>query len=348
MAADDRPSRQVVSDEESSDPRLSRRAFVTTGALAGAAALFGRPAAAQTDVTVAFSDETAAPGEQVSVVLTVAEEDSPDTQISGYELGIGFDENIVSFVDANGIDMDDPVTNERAPGELTISAVNPDGVAVTLTAAELVFDVDGSVDPGSVSVVSILDGELLDRDVEQVSFTGSDGSVTVSDDEGENEDDDEGEDEDDDEDDGEDENDEGEDEDDEGEDENDEGEDEDDDGEDEDDGGEDEDDEGEDEDDEGEDEDDDGEDEDDEGEDEDGDEDDDEGEDEDGDEDDDEGDESGGRDDDNGGEEQNEDGDDDSGDDGFGPGLGAGSALTALGGVGYMLHRRLAGEERNS
>ena len=287
MVADNSPSRRVVGDEKSSVSRLSRRTFVTTGALVGAATLFGRPVAAQAAVAVNLSDETGAPGEEVAVTLTIEGQDNPEAQISAYLFDIGFDDDVLSFVEANGIDMNDPTVNDEEPGEVSLSGLEAVGVEVDLTAAELVFGIGEDIEPEEVIEVLMIDGSVVDSDAETISFTSSDGSVTNSEDG--DEDEDEGEDEDEDE-----------------------------------------------------------------GEDEDGDEDEDEGEDEDGDEDEDEG-EDEDEDEDEGENESEANGDpeqagteDDSDDDGFGPGFGVGGALTALGGVGYIIHRRLAGEDSDS
>ena len=178
MATDDN-SGGLSGSQQTAGIAIDRRTLVVaTGGMLGGTALLGQPIVAQETVVVNVSDETAGPGEQVAVSLTI---EGDNIEVTGYDFTIVYDADLLSFVEANGIDMPDPEVSGESAGAVSANAIVPGGVAVDLTAAEFVFAVDDGADPGAVADITVASGEISDTDAKQVSFTTDDGSVTNSD-----------------------------------------------------------------------------------------------------------------------------------------------------------------------
>ncbi len=161
---------------------VGRRTLLrAAGGVAVGAAVVGK-VSAQEAVVVTLSEETAMPGEQVSVSLAIEGEQEPETTVAGYELTIAYDDSLL-FVEANGVDLPEPVVNQTE-GNLQANTASSQGATVDLTAAEFVFTLDESASSGDVATLAVVDGKLSSADLETVGFTTTDGQVTASDDSG--------------------------------------------------------------------------------------------------------------------------------------------------------------------
>jgi PGF-CTERM protein len=158
---------------------VGRRTLLrAAGGVAVGAAVVGK-VSAQEAVVVTLSEETAMPGEQVSVSLAIEGEQEPETTVAGYELTIAYDDSLL-FVEANGVDLPEPVVNQNG-GNLQANTASSQGATVDLTAAEFVFTLDESASSGDVATLAVVDGKLSSADLETVGFTTTDGQVTASD-----------------------------------------------------------------------------------------------------------------------------------------------------------------------
>jgi PGF-CTERM protein len=145
-----------------------------------AAAFTGGAAASQHDVDVSFNNTEADVGDQVAVSFDIEEANAPNAEVGAYDVEINYDETVLSFVEMNGVDLANPVTNEPSPGTIIANVGQATGDPVPLTAANVVFQVDSGVPDGTVANVSLNDtaSEFTDP-VNPVTFQSQNGSVTV-------------------------------------------------------------------------------------------------------------------------------------------------------------------------
>jgi hypothetical protein len=135
------------------------------------------------DVRGSLSDETNAPGAEVTVTFSVDPESDDSAVVGGYDVEIDYDDSVIAFSGATGIDLPDPTVSEPSPGTVTATASQSTGDPVPLTPAEFTFTIDGDATDGEVATVSFVsaDSELTDP-TGQVPTAFEDGSVTVNED----------------------------------------------------------------------------------------------------------------------------------------------------------------------
>jgi hypothetical protein len=127
-----------------------------------------------------FSDEHAYPGDKVTVSLDLTGDE--DLRVGSYNIEVHYDSEVMSFVEASGVDIDDPVVNEPTDGVLKLAADQPNGEPVPLTAATLTFEIDASATPGDSATVELVDDQSDFYDPnDHVSHVSDSGTVTVAD-----------------------------------------------------------------------------------------------------------------------------------------------------------------------
>ncbi|WP_247730088.1 S8 family serine peptidase [Halovivax limisalsi] len=94
---------------------------------------------------IRVGDASAGEGGEVTVSL-----DTDLDNIAGYQAELNYDDSVVSFVEASGVDIADPTVNDE-PGTLTLSASQTNGVDAP-TLADLTFELTGSA--GDTTTVS--------------------------------------------------------------------------------------------------------------------------------------------------------------------------------------------------
>jgi len=145
-----------------------------------AAAFSGGAAASQHDVDVSFNDTEGDVGDQVAVSFDIDPANAPTAEVGAYDVEINYDETVLSFVEMNGVDLSDPVTNEPSPGTITANVGQATGEPVPLTAANVVFEIDQGAPDGEVATISLNDANSQFNDpVNPVTFQSQNGSVTV-------------------------------------------------------------------------------------------------------------------------------------------------------------------------
>lgn len=161
-------------------PRTSRFALslglcVLLVAVSGLAAT-GAVAAVQEDVDVAVGSTTGTPGSNVTVDVTVRA-----ANVSGYELSLLYDPDVVSVASVQGADFSDPVTNvNREAGRLNATQVSVDSVDDP-TLARITFELVGEPTNESALRFDEAGTELFDENSESIFVDSySEGLVRVN------------------------------------------------------------------------------------------------------------------------------------------------------------------------
>ncbi len=168
---------------DTTNPVLIRRRFLqtTAGALAGGA-LVTTALASEHDVDVSFGSATAAPGESIDIPLDIDPANDPDAEVGAYDIELTYDDSVLSFVEANGVDLADPTVSEPEDGTVVATATGTTGTVVPLTAATFTFDVESDADGGDTADIELVDAESEFTDpVNDVTFESQSGTVTVAD-----------------------------------------------------------------------------------------------------------------------------------------------------------------------
>lgn len=163
-------------------PAPDRRTVLrTTAGVFGASILGGAAAASQHDVDAIFGDETGAPGESVTVPLSIEEANDPNAEVGAYDIEVDYDESVLTFTGASGVDLPDPTVTEPSPGTVIANAATTTGESVPITAVEFTFDIESDANPGGEGTVDIVDAESVFTDpVNDVSFESQAGTISVS------------------------------------------------------------------------------------------------------------------------------------------------------------------------
>jgi len=157
-------------------------AIMVLSVVAMSAAFAGSVAAAEHDIDVSFSDEEADAGMEVDVSFDFDPAEDPDAEVGAYDVEIHYDADVVSFVDAEGEDLADPVVGDDEDGTLTANVGQATGDPVPLTAATFTFEVDDGAADGDVADIELNDDESSFSDpIDDVSFESTAGSITVGD-----------------------------------------------------------------------------------------------------------------------------------------------------------------------
>ena len=134
------------------------------------------------EITVAFSDEEAGPGEEVNVSFELEGADDPDAAVGAYDVELEYDPDVLSYSGAVGDDIEDIQEYEIEDGVVKMNAAEIEGEPVPLTAAVLTFEVEKTATPGDVTDIELVDDESEFYDpIDEVTFASQSGSVTISD-----------------------------------------------------------------------------------------------------------------------------------------------------------------------
>ncbi len=98
-------------------------------------------------VETSLGDATADPGETVSIPLEVEPRADPTAEVGAYDVELTYDDAALSFVDADGEALPDPVVSDEG-GVLSLNGFQGTGEQVPLTAVTLEFAVDGDASDG--------------------------------------------------------------------------------------------------------------------------------------------------------------------------------------------------------
>lgn len=132
-------------------------------------------------VTASIGDETAAPGDEVTVVFGVDPDSDNNAEVGAYDIRLTYDESVVSFVEAAGVDFPDPTVTEPSTGTVTADAEQSSGDPVPLTPAEFTFSIDGDAADGDSTAISfVTDQSELTDPTDEVPASFENGSVTVN------------------------------------------------------------------------------------------------------------------------------------------------------------------------
>jgi len=160
---------------------LDRRTLLRTTAGVFGVAIAGEAVAASAhDIDVVFGDAAAAPGGSVTLPLDLEPANDPSAEVGAYNIEVTYDETVLSFDGASGVDLPDPTVNEPEAGRVVASATQVSGEPVPLTAATFSFTIDSDATPGTEATVALTDSESNFTDpVNDVTFESQAGTVSV-------------------------------------------------------------------------------------------------------------------------------------------------------------------------